>query len=47
VHINVVIPRKLSREQRDLLEQLAESLDDRNLRTEEGMLSKLKRALAG
>jgi molecular chaperone DnaJ len=47
VHVNVVIPRKLSREQRDLLERLADSLDDRNLRSDEGMLSKLKRALAG
>ena len=47
VHVNVVIPRKLSREQRDLLERLADSLDDRNLRTDEGMLSKLKRVLAG
>jgi molecular chaperone DnaJ len=47
VHVNVVIPRRLSREQRDLLEQLADTLDDRNLRSDEGMLSKLKRALAG
>jgi molecular chaperone DnaJ len=47
VHVNVVIPRRLSREQRNLLEQLSDSLDDRNLRTDEGMLSKLKRALAG
>jgi molecular chaperone DnaJ len=47
VHVNVVIPRRLSREQRALLEQLADSLDERNLRTDEGMLSKLKRALAG
>jgi molecular chaperone DnaJ len=47
VHVNVVIPRKLSREQRDLLERLADSLDERNLRSDEGMLSKLKRALAG
>ena len=47
VHVNVVIPRKLSREQRELLERLADSLDDRNLRSDEGMLSKLKRALAG
>jgi molecular chaperone DnaJ len=47
VHVNVIIPRKLSRAQRDLLEQLADSLDDRNLRSDEGMLSKLKRALAG
>src|SRR5918998_1209989 len=47
VHVNVVIPRKLNREQRDLLERLADSLEDRNLRSDEGMLSKLKRALAG
>ena len=47
VHVNVVIPRRLSREQRDLLERLADSLDDRNLARGEGMLSKLKRALAG
>ena len=47
VHVNVVVPRRLSREQRDLMERLADSLDDRNLRTDEGMLSKLKRALAG
>ena len=36
VHVNVVIPRKLSREQRDLLEQLAGSLDERNLRARRG-----------
>jgi molecular chaperone DnaJ len=47
VHVNVVIPRRLNRAQRDLLEQLAESLDDRNLNTGEGMLAKLKRAIAG
>jgi molecular chaperone DnaJ len=47
VHVNVVIPRRLNREQRGLLEQLAESLDDRNLNTGEGMLAKLKRAIAG
>jgi molecular chaperone DnaJ len=47
VHVNVVIPRRLSREQRDLMEWLADSLTDGNLNTGEGMLSKLKRALAG
>jgi molecular chaperone DnaJ len=47
VHVNVVIPRRLTREQRDLLERLADSLEDRNVNTGEGMLSKLKRALAG
>ena len=30
VHVNVVIPRKLSREQRALLQQLADSLTERN-----------------
>ncbi len=47
VHVNVVIPRKLSRAQRDLLERLAESLTDGNMAADEGMLAKLKRALAG
>ena len=47
VHVNVVIPRKLTRKQRDLLEQLADSLTDNNLNADEGMLAKLKRALAG
>ncbi len=47
VHVNVVIPRRLSREQRDLTQRLADSLDDGNLRSDEGMLAKLKRALAG
>ncbi len=47
VHVNVVIPRKLNREQRDLLERLADSLTDGNLNSDEGMLAKLKRALAG
>ena len=42
-----MIPRRLSREQRDLLERLADSMTDGNLRSDEGMLSKLKRALAG
>jgi molecular chaperone DnaJ len=47
VHVNVVIPRRLSRDQRDLLERLADSLDEKNLRSDEGMLAKLKRVLAG
>ena len=46
VHVNVVIPRRLSREQRDLLHQLADSLTDRNLAEDEGMLAKLKRTLS-
>jgi molecular chaperone DnaJ len=48
VHVNVVIPRRLSREQRDLLERLADTLDERNaVGEDEGMLSKLKRVLTG
>src|SRR4051812_462657 len=47
VVVNVVIPRRLNRKQRDLLEKLADSMTDDNLREEEGMLAKLKRALVG
>ncbi len=47
VVVNVAIPRRLTTEQRDLLEQLADSLTDDNVRSEEGMFAKLKRALAG
>ena len=47
VVVNVVIPRHLSREQRELLEQLSESLTDHNLRTDEGVFGKLKRAFGG
>jgi molecular chaperone DnaJ len=43
--VNVVIPRKLSREQREIVEQLAATLHDDNLRQDEGLVSKLKRAL--
>jgi molecular chaperone DnaJ len=47
VVVNVVIPRHLKREQRELLEQLSESLTEHNLRTDEGVLGKLKRAFGG
>ena len=47
VVVNVVIPRHLKREQRELLEQLADSLTDQNLRTDEGVFGKLKRAFGG
>ena len=47
VVVNVTIPRRLSRDQRELLEQLADSLTDDNLRSDEGMLAKLRRVLAG
>ncbi len=44
VVVNVVIPRHLKREQRELLQQLAESMTEHNLATEDGVLGKLKRA---
>ena len=47
VVVNVAIPRRLSREQRTMLEQFAATITDDNTRSEEGMLAKLKRVLAG
>lgn len=47
VVVNVVIPRRLSREQRELLETLSESITPDNLRSDEGLVSKLRRALGG
>jgi molecular chaperone DnaJ len=47
VVVNVTVPRRLSREQRDLMEQLRDSLTDENLRADEGMIAKLRRVLAG
>ena len=42
--VNVVIPRHLKHHQRELLEQLAESMTDHNLRTDESVFHKLRRA---
>jgi molecular chaperone DnaJ len=47
VVVNVVVPRHLSREQRELLGQLAESMTEQNLRTDEGVFGKLRRAFGG
>ncbi|HWF23821.1 MAG TPA: molecular chaperone DnaJ [Solirubrobacteraceae bacterium] len=47
VVVNVVIPRRLGREQRELLEKLADSMTDENLRTDEGVFGKLRRAFGG
>jgi molecular chaperone DnaJ len=44
VVVNVVVPRRLTPEQRELVEQLNESLTDENLRSQESMFSKLRRA---
>jgi molecular chaperone DnaJ len=45
VVVNVVVPRRLSADQRELLERLSESLTDENLRSEESIFAKLRRAL--
>ena len=45
VVVNVVIPKKLSKRQKELLEELSGSLTEENLRTEDGVFAKLRRAL--
>jgi molecular chaperone DnaJ len=45
VVVNVVIPRRLSDEQRELLLRLNGTLTDENLRSEESVFAKLRRAL--
>ncbi len=45
VVVNVVVPRRLSSEQRELLERLDGTLSEENLRTEESVLAKLRRVL--
>ena len=47
VVVNVVIPRHLKREQREMLQKLADSMTDENLRTDDGVFGKLKRAFGG
>jgi molecular chaperone DnaJ len=47
VVVNVVIPRRLNEEQRELLEQLHGTLTEENLRSEESMFAKLRRTLRG
>ncbi len=47
VVVNVVIPRHLKPAQRELLTELAGSLTEHNLRTEDGVFAKLKRAFGG
>jgi len=47
VIVNVTVPRRLTSEQRDLMERLNETLTDDNTRSDEGMIAKLKRVLAG
>jgi molecular chaperone DnaJ len=45
VVVNVVIPRKLTKEQRRLSQELAESMTEDNLRVDESLLGKLKRLI--
>jgi molecular chaperone DnaJ len=45
VVVNVVIPRRLTTEQRDLLEALKDTLTEENLRSQESMFAKLRRVL--
>jgi molecular chaperone DnaJ len=47
VVVNVVIPRRLTGEQRELLERLSGTMTDDNLRSDDGVFSKLKRAFGG
>jgi molecular chaperone DnaJ len=47
VIVNVVVPRHLDRGQRELYEQLAGSMSEHNLRSDEGVFAKIKRALGG
>jgi molecular chaperone DnaJ len=45
VVVNVVIPRRLTAEQRELLVRLNETLTEENLRSEESVFARLRRAL--
>jgi molecular chaperone DnaJ len=45
VVINVVIPRRLTDEQRDLLGRLRDTLTEENLRSDEGVFARLRRVL--
>jgi molecular chaperone DnaJ len=47
VVVNVVVPRRLNREQRKLAEKLADSMTEENVRTDESLVGKLKRLLGG
>jgi molecular chaperone DnaJ len=45
VVVNILVPRRLTAEQRELVERLNESLTEENLRSQESMFAKLRRAL--
>jgi molecular chaperone DnaJ len=46
VVVNVTVPRRLTRQQRELLERFADTLTEDNNREDEGMLAKLRRVMA-
>jgi molecular chaperone DnaJ len=45
VVVNVVVPRKLSKEQKRMAQELADSMTEENLRLDESLLGKLRRLL--
>jgi molecular chaperone DnaJ len=47
VVVNVVVPRHLDHDQLELYEQLAASMTEHNLRSDEGVFAKIKRAFGG
>jgi molecular chaperone DnaJ len=47
VIVNVVVPRHLDHQQRDLYERLAGSMTEHNLRSEEGVFAKLRHVFGG
>jgi molecular chaperone DnaJ len=47
VVLDVVVPRRLSDEQRELMQRLSATLTEENLRSDESVLSKVRRALRG
>jgi molecular chaperone DnaJ len=44
VLVNVVVPRRLTEEQREMMDRLNDSLTEENLRSQESMFAKLRRA---
>ncbi len=47
VVVNVIVPRRLNTEQREMLEAFAGTLTDEHLKSDEGLLHKLRRHLGG
>ena len=47
VVVNVVVPKRLTKRQRRLLEELAETMTAENVRSDESLVGKLKRLLGG